>query len=212
MKEKVGEIMLRLIKERAEKVSGHWRNLYECSCGKRKLIYASNVKSGKTTSCGCIHKEMSKGLLSTHKMSKTYTYGVWAGMKGRCLVKTNGSYKKYGGAGITLCERWHSFENFISDMGEAPEGMTLDRIDGRKGYSPENCRWVSYQAQAINRKVSSNSKTGVKGVTYKKERDRYAAIITVSGKKKFLGYFKLKSEAIAARVSAEKLYFSPIVD
>lgn len=204
--------MLRLIRDRVEKVSGNWKSLYECECGNRKLIYASNVRSGKTTSCGCVHKQVAKELLSTHKMSKTYTYGVWAGMKGRCLVKTNGSYKKYGGSGITLCERWHSFENFLSDMGEAPEGMTLDRIDGSKGYSPENCRWVSYQVQAINRKVNSSSTTGVKGVTYKKERDRYAAIITVSGKRKFLGYFKLKCDAIAARANAEKLYFSQIAD
>lgn len=96
-------------------------------------------------------------------------------------------------------------------MGEAPDGTTLDRIDGSKGYSPDNCRWATYQVQAINRRASSESFTGVKGVSYKKERDRYIARITVNGKTKFLGYFKLITDAIDARNKAEELYFNPIL-
>lgn len=200
--------MLILIEKKVEKVSGQWKSLYECECGIRKLFYDSNVKSGKSTSCGCLHREKSRKIFLTHGMTKTYTYGVWAGMKGRCLVKTNGSYQRYGGSGVTICERWHSFENFLSDMGEAPDGTTLDRIDGMKGYSQNNCRWATYQIQAINRTVSPSSVTGVKGVSFKAERNRFVARITIDGKTKFLGYFKLLSEAIMAREEAEKKYFN----
>ncbi|WP_414465280.1 AP2 domain-containing protein [Klebsiella michiganensis] len=203
--------MLTLIKGKIEKISGQWKSLYECQCGVRKLLFDGNVNSGKTKSCGCLRKKMAREVLSKHGMTKTYTYGVWAGMKGRCLVKTHGSYQRYGGSGVTICDRWHSFENFLSDMGEAPDGTTLDRIDGGKGYSPENCRWATYQVQAINRTVSSCSSTGVKGVSFKAERNRFVARITIGGKTKFLGYFKLLSEAIMAREEAEKKYFAPLI-
>lgn len=81
--------MLLLIKDKVEKVSGQWKSLYECECGTRKLFFDGNVNSGKSNSCGCHRSSTSRKQLSTHGMSKTYTYGIWAGMKGRCLVKTN---------------------------------------------------------------------------------------------------------------------------
>lgn len=77
-------------------------------------------------------------------------YGVWKNMKQRCTNPNNPAYKRYGGAGITLCKRWYKFENFYADMGDRPEGKSLDRINNKRGYSPSNCRWASIKEQNQN--------------------------------------------------------------
>lgn len=79
------------------------------------------------------------------------TYSSWAAMKGRCLNPNNSSYARYGGAGISVCERWFRFENFLADMGDRPPGSSIDRIDGSGNYEPGNCRWVGSGDQSVNR-------------------------------------------------------------
>ena len=81
----------------------------------------------------------------------TPIYFVWNMMRQRCTNPRNKSYKNYGAKGITVCDRWQHFANFLEDMGERPSNHTLDRIDNAKGYSPENCRWVSWEAQQRHR-------------------------------------------------------------
>jgi hypothetical protein len=87
----------------------------------------------------------------THGMTKTRTYRIWAGMKTRCSNKNETSYKYYGGRGIKASDKWKSFESFFADMGECPDGLTLDRIDNSKSYSPDNCRWATMKQQANNK-------------------------------------------------------------
>lgn len=88
-----------------------------------------------------------------HGMSQTSTYRIWLSMKQRCLNPKSGAYAWYGGRGITVCDRWReSFENFLADMGERPEGLWLERKDNSKGYCADNCEWATPKTQAANRR------------------------------------------------------------
>lgn len=86
--------------------------------------------------------------------SHTKEYVCWQNMINRCTKQTNSGYKNYGGRGITVCKRWMTFENFLADMGLRPEGLTLERKDNNKGYSPSNCKWATRTEQRLNQRVS----------------------------------------------------------
>jgi len=91
---------------------------------------------------------------ATHGMSRMQIYQTWARMFERCRNKNHHAYSDYGGRGITVCESWHKFENFLADMGERPKGRSLDRIDNSLGYSPENCRWATPEEQQNNTRAA----------------------------------------------------------
>jgi adenylate kinase family enzyme len=134
-------------------------------------------------------------------------YKAYHAMRDRCYNPNNTHYEYYGGRGITVCERWSGnsgFSNFLKDMGERPKNYTLDRIDNNKGYSPENCRWADRPTQQYNQRISVTNTSGYKGVHYYKKNGKWTAYITINGKRKHLGYFARKQDAIRARKAEER--------
>ena len=89
---------------------------------------------------------------SKHDGWNSPTYYSWAGMKGRCLNPKDSTYHRYGGRGIKVCDRWMNYIDFLADMGERPEGKTLDRIDVNGDYELSNCRWATLEEQAANKR------------------------------------------------------------
>jgi hypothetical protein len=151
----------------ARKVDQSWYVFCRCACGKRRTVSWYSLLHGVSKSCGCLRKE----LLSAEKGERNRgfkhggcvggrvspAYVSWCAMHQRTSNPENPAYDNYGGRGIKVCERWSGntgFQNFIMDMGERPEGKTLDREDPDGNYEPDNCRWATPQEQTDNRRCS----------------------------------------------------------
>lgn len=126
-----------------------------CDCGKEKIIIGNSLKTRVTKSCGCLLKE-NKGPTLKHghakkgKVSKTYK--IWNSILQRCNNLNNFAYKYYGGRGIKVCKRWFKFENFLKDIGEISDGLTLDRINNNGNYEPNNWRFSTMREQSRNKR------------------------------------------------------------
>ena len=181
-------------------------NFYKCLCvcGREKDIQLSSLTNGKSKSCGkggCNHA-------TKHGLSRTKEYELYSGIKARCYTKSSTGYKDYGGSGITMCSRWlgdKGFENFLADMGEIPEGLSLDRIDVYGDYSPENCRWANQSLQSYNTKRKKTNTSGRTGVGFYK--GTWVASITINSEYKSLGSYELFEDAVKAREDGELKYF-----
>jgi len=154
-----------------------------CDCGTERPVVARTLRDGLSVSCGCTKGAAIAKARTTHghtairqspvsgangrkhghtanidgKVIRSRTYSSWEAMRRRCNGSISGANKYYVSRGITVCERWSKFENFLADMGEAPEGMTLDRYpDNRGNYEPGNCRWATAQQQVDNRRTKGH--------------------------------------------------------
>jgi hypothetical protein len=137
-------------------------NLWKCvcDCGNETFAIVSQLTRGDRTSCGCKRKKIRQPRpdlskrnkeRAIHSMSGGYTYSSWQSMKSRCYDKNDKDYPRWGGRGITVCEAWrNSFIEFYKDMGERPEGHTIDRVNNEGNYEPNNCRWAIPKVQSNN--------------------------------------------------------------
>lgn len=138
-----------------EKVEGRRAWTCVCECGNRTVVVSYNLKNGHTKSCGCLMREVAKRQETTHGLRDHELYNVWCFMKARCDNKSCKSYHNYGGRGITYAPRWKDVAAFIEDMHPSYiSGLQLDRIDNSKGYSKENCRWVTSKVNQNNKRVN----------------------------------------------------------
>lgn len=131
------------------------------------------------------------------------TYISWAGIISRVKHQLTNSY-----VGATVSEEWKVFDNFLRDMGERPEGKSIDRIDATKGYKKENCRWANTQDQARNRRKYLTKKTSskYKGVCFVKKSKVWCSNICTGGKRQYIGSYKTQEEAALAYNEAAKKY------
>lgn len=126
-----------------------------CDCGALTHVYAHNLRSGMTTSCGCYRRQRQSEANTVHGLSNDPLYLTWRRMMDRCYNPKNGRFSSYGGRGIVVDEKWHSAKQFINDNhGKKTSGHSLDRKDNNGPYSLENCRWVDASTQQRNRRTN----------------------------------------------------------
>lgn len=162
--------------------NGRTRFVCKCDCGKITKPHACAVRSGQSKSCGCLISESNIKRNTTHGMTGTITHKSWINMINRCHTKSSTNYHKYGGIGISVCDKWReSFEQFYKDMGPRPSKKhSIDRIDNDGNYEPGNCRWATASMQILNRRFKSKSNTvGVTIIKTKTQGLSYIAALRI---------------------------------
>lgn len=146
--------------DRARRPGCYWRVV--CECGVEKSVRSDSLRRGDTVSCGCFRAEHRSEKATTHGLTDTSIYAIWYSIKARCLSPTSPAFHRYGGRGISVCDRWLDFNLFYEDMGDRPfENAQIDRIDNNGSYCKENCRWVTCKENQRNK--SSNRMVSYQG-------------------------------------------------
>jgi hypothetical protein len=142
--------------------NGNPQWLCECKCGNFKTVLGGNLRNGDIQSCGCLYTELLIKRNTTHGLSRHPLYKCYQNMIHRCYDEASANYQYYGGRGIKVCERWlgkDGFKNFIADVGDRPEGKTLDRYSDNNGdYEPGNVRWATPKEQRANSRDAKDQK------------------------------------------------------
>ncbi len=168
--------------------------LCKCDCGDEKIVWGYSLRSGRTVSCGCYNRDKCIRQHTTHGLSSTRIYNIWTGMKDRCINKSNPRWRHYGESGVEVCNEWRedfkAFYDWAVSHGYRDD-LTIERIDVRKGYSPDNCRWATWAEQAGNKNnstaVTINGETHtvaewarIAGVSYNYLYKKYASFARVA--------------------------------
>lgn len=164
--------------ERADNsADGRARWLCRCDCGQSKTVLGEHLKKGRTKSCGCAKSESSSKRFKKHGGRNSKLYRIWSNMKDRCNNPDCKVYSDYGERGIKVCKEWiddfSAFQKWALANGYK-EGLTIDRKDNDKGYSPDNCRWT-------DRKIQGNNKRNCRYITYKGQRKTVAEWSDITG-------------------------------
>lgn len=129
------------------------RWICRCECGQLLSCAGHELASGDVRSCGCLRRDELRERQRNHGLVRTGAHSSWAAAKARCYDPKHTAYAAYGGRGIRMCPRWREdFRAFLSDMGERPAGMSIDRVDPNGHYEPSNCRWAPPEVQAANKR------------------------------------------------------------
>lgn len=145
----------------AERRGGKTRWHCQCDCGTAGIYATRDLRNGDTTSCGCLPTTARKHGHARQDGTRTRTYRIWAGMLTRCRNENHRDWQFYGARGIEVCDRWTDYSLFLADMGEAPEGQTIDRIDPMRGYEPGNCRWLPHAENSRRAQLSRWGKESI---------------------------------------------------
>lgn len=133
----------------------HPQFLCRCECGEERVVKSQTLRHGESKSCGCYNKEVRRNVCiernTTHGKRHTRVYNIWAGMIQRGTNPKTRNFSNYGARGVSVCERWRTFENFYADMGEPAPGQSIDRVNVHGNYEPGNCRWATSGEQNRNR-------------------------------------------------------------
>lgn len=178
-----------------------------CECKGKNIVMTQSLISGRSKSCGCLAKEsikkIGKGNI-THGMSKTPECGAYRQMLRRCYNKNCLDYARWGGRGIRVCDSWlNNIETFFKDMGNRPDGTSIERTDNKKGYNKENCKWATKSEQGINRGVFKNNKSGATGVCWLRVLSKWSAQIKRNNITYVLGNYYNFYDAVKIRRAAE---------
>lgn len=170
------------------------KSLMRCDCGAEKAVRRAEVNRGSSTSCfACAMANRPSGphaVKAAHKRA----YQCWQAIKQRCFNEKSHAYASYGGRGITMSPEWKaSFENFLSDMGDPPDGMSIDRIDNDGNYEAGNCRWATARDQILNQRARGGA-SQYRGVSLQRGR-KWRASLKVNGKSIYLGEFRTELTA-----------------
>lgn len=186
---------------KAEEPSVNYRRFFicTCSCGGKAKVSMSHLRTGHTTSCGCLTIE--KPPRFRHGYSGSPLYKIWVQMWDRCSNPNNASYPKYGAKGVEVCAEWADSKVFIewALTNGYKKGLSIDRKNAYGHYHPDNCRWVNDAVQAINKRISVKNTSGFVGVA--KKQDKWSARVTVGGKRVNIGVFNTPDEANTARLA-----------
>lgn len=147
---------LTIVGESEKKTKKHRYFLCECDCGKHTTVSMSQLRGGRTKSCGCLRNEHSRIVNIRHGCKGKSIYNSWVSMRSRCNNKNNQDWKRYGGRGISICPEWNLFENFRdwSYINGYKEGLTIERKNNNGNYEPNNCTWILRGHQSYNRSTT----------------------------------------------------------
>lgn len=172
-----------------------------CNCGNTNEVRGSSLRQGKSLSCGCLRGQLVSASRTTHGDSKSRLFGIHTKMWHRCNNPKNNGFAAYGAVGVTLCHEWGDylvFKEWAVANGYA-EHLTIDRKDNKQGYSPDNCRWATYETQGRNRRKCAPAKTSIYIGVSKQSGYKWIAGVRIKGTQIHLGSFDSELSAAKAR-------------